>query len=151
MGFVLVFSQDSDSVSTELSPLALNKKHIPLFPFYQRSVTRPCWWSLSLSLSLALIDTVFQHCAPPPPGFIKVWQPCQYSPHKVGKKPSSASMRWTNVFINLNIADELSASYVRLCVAFWVLCTKSVQAICAHDMSYTIKLLTRVWHFHQYM
>lgn len=117
-GFVL----DSDSVSLELLPPAVNKKHIPDFPFRHWSVPRPCWWS---PLSLDLIDTVFQHCALPTSGFISVWQPCQYSPTKVGKKPSSVSMRWTNVLINLNIVEELSLLYVKLCAAMRVLCTRS--------------------------
>lgn len=143
-GFVLVFCRDSDSVWTELSPPAVTKKDIPQFCLW---LPLSYWPLLMISLSMML---GLQHNAPPTPGFIKVWQPCQYSPSKVGRKPSSPSMRWTNVFINLNIAEELSALYVKLCVPMWELCTKSAQAICAHGMSYTIKLLTHVWHFHQY-
>lgn len=145
MGFVLVFSQDSDSVSMKFSPPAVNKKGIPHFPFRRCSVTRPCWGSLSLPHWHRVLTLHSSN-----PGFIKFWQLCQYSPPKVGKKPSSTSMWWTNALINLNIAEELSPLYVKLCLAMRVLRTKSAHAICAYGMSYTIKLLTHVWHFHQY-
>lgn len=85
----------------EFLPPAVNKKDIPHFPFRQCSVTCPCWGSLPHWHCVSTLHSSN-------PGFIKVWQPCQYSPPKEGKKPSSALMRWTNVLINLNIVGAVT-------------------------------------------
>lgn len=123
LGFALVFSQDSDSVSVELSPPAVNKKHIPHFLLCLRSLTQPRWWSRSHSLPLTLISNN------------ALLQPLHSSKSDslvniLWKKPSCASTGGTNVLINLNMDEELSGLYVKLCAVMWVLCTESVQAIC---------------------
>lgn len=123
LGFALVFSQDSDSVSVELSPPAVNKKHIPHFLLCLRSLAQPRWWSRSHSLPLTLISNN------------ALLQPLHSSKSDslvniLWKKPSCASTGRTNVLINLNMDEELSGLYVKLYAVMWVLCTESVQAIC---------------------
>lgn len=122
LGFALVFSQDSDSVSVELSPPAEEKKKNSLFsPLPALVRTAP----LMISLSLAPVDTYFKQCAPPTLAFIKVWQPCQYPVKKAilclngrNKCGHKSKYGWGVVRI------------VKLYAVMWVLCTESVQAIC---------------------
>lgn len=128
----MVFIPDSESVSTEHSSTEL--KTCPSLPLCQRTVTHPCSWSLSLSL----IDTLFPNWTPPTTGSITVWQHCLYSPHKAGKKPSSSSVRWTNVIINLYRVEELSALYVKtVCSDVGIMHKPSVPTACRTPSNYS--------------
>lgn len=143
LGFALVFSQDSESVSVELSPPAVNKKTYSTFsPLPALVRTAP----LMISLSLAPVDTYFKQCAPPTLAFIKVWQPCQY--------PVKKAILCLNGRNKCGHKSKYGWGVVRIVCKAICSDVGTMHGICASHlwpgMSYAIKLLTRVWHFHQY-